>query len=134
MKLPTIFLREECILPDRFDLPREPFCEGWTAVNGVLVSELDISIRSADWHFLWLTDSHSARGIGKTPETAIHRALIRALREMNQSFNAAEVGLFESTNFLGLRVAKVTLDTRHIQKHTSLESVEESRLKEVLAL
>jgi hypothetical protein len=133
VKLHSVFLREKCILPDRFDLCREPFCEGWTAVDGVLVSELDASIRNASWHFMWITDSHSSRGLGRTPETAIRRALVRALKEVKGRFNAAELGSFEITNFLGLQVAKVTLDTRHIQMQASLDSAEERRLKQVLA-
>ena len=134
MKLHTVFLREECILPDRFDLRQEPFCKGWEEATDVLASELDPGIRNAGWHFMWLTDSHSSRGVGGTPESAVHRALVRALRQVKRRFNAAELGSLQVTNYLGLRIAKVTLDARHIQKHTSLDSAEESRLQEVLAL
>lgn len=134
MKLHTVFLREECILPDRFDLCREPFCEDWTVVNGLLVSELDTRIRDAGWHFMWIADPHSSRGLGRTPETAIRRALVRGLKTVKGRFNAAELASIQITNCLGLQIARVTLDTRHIQKQTSLDSAEESRLKEVLAL
>ena len=134
MKLHTVFLREECILPDRFDLCREPFCKDWAAVTGIVVSELDARIRNAGWHFLWITDPHSSRGLGRTPETAVRRGLVRALKEVKDRFNAAELGSIQVTNCLGLRIAKVTLHLRHIQKQTSLDSAEESRLKQVLAL
>jgi hypothetical protein len=133
VKLHTVFLREECILPDRFDLRSEPFCKGWAAVAGVLVSELDASIRNAGWHFMWLTDPHSSRGLGGTPETAVNRAVVRALRQVKGRFNAAELGSFQITNCLGLQIAKVALESRHIQKHTSLDSAAESRLQQVLA-
>lgn len=134
MKLHTVFLREGCILPDRFDLRTEPFCKDWAAVIGVSVSELDARIRNAGWHFAWITDSHSSRGLGRTPETAIHSAVVCTLKKVKDRFNAAELDSIQITNCLGLQVARVTLDTRHIQKHTSLDSVEESRLKQVLAL
>jgi hypothetical protein len=133
VKLHTVFLREECILPDRFDLRREAFCKGWAAVTEVLASELDASIRNVGWHFMWLTDPHSSRGLGGTAETAVNRALVRALKQVKGRFNAAELGSFQVTNCLGVQVAKVELESRHIQKHTSLDSAAESRLQQVLA-
>jgi hypothetical protein len=60
--------------------------------------------------------------------------VVCTLKKVKDRFNAAELDSIQITNCLGLQVARVTLDTRHIQKHTSLDSVEESRLKQVLAL
>lgn len=134
MKLHTVFLRSGSSLPDRFDLRQEPFCKGWNVTSGVLASELDAGIRRSGWHFMWITDSHSFRALGRTPETAIQQALVRALNDVKARFNAAELGSFQITNCLGLRIAKVMLHTRNIQKQTSLDSDEEKRLKEVLAL
>jgi hypothetical protein len=134
VKLHTVFLRDGCILPDRFDLSRESFCKGWATAIGVLVSELDASIRNAGWHFMWIANSHSSRGLGTTTETAIHRALVRALKDVKGCFNAAELGSFRIIDCLGFQIVKVTLHTRHIQKQTSLYSAEEMRLQEVLAL
>lgn len=134
MKLHTVFVRNRCILPDRFDLRQEPFCKGWAEAIGPLVAELDAKVRGVGWHFMWIVGSHSSRGLGSTPETAIHRALVRALKEVKGRFNAAELGSFKITNCLGLQIAKVTLHARHMQKQTALDSAEESRLQEVLAL
>jgi len=134
VKLHTVFLRDGCILPDRFDLRQESFSKGWKEAIGVIVSELDAGIRNAGWHFMWTTDSHSSRGLGGTSETAIHRAFVRALKQVKGRFNAAELGSFQIANCLGLRIARVTLCARHIQKQTSLDSPEELRLQEVLAL
>lgn len=134
MNLHTVFLRENCILPERVDLCREPFCIGWTMAVGVLASELDASIRNAGWHFMWMTDSQSSRGLGRTPEIAVHRALVSALREVKGRFNAAELGSIQFTNCLGLKMACVTLHVRHVQKHATLAVAVESRLQEVLAL
>lgn len=134
MKLHTVFIREKCFLPDRLDLCKEPFCKGWAVAIGILASELDATIRNAGWHFMWMTDSHSSRGLGTSPETAIHRALVSALNQVNGRFDAAELGSFQVINLLGLRMAKVTLLTRQIQKHASLDSAVTNRLHEVLAL
>jgi hypothetical protein len=134
MKLHTVFLREGCVLPDQFQICRDPYCKGWELAVGGVASELDANIRRAGWHFMWMTDSRSSHGFGSNPETAIHRALINALKRVNGRFNAAELGSIHITNCLGLKIAKVTLHARQIQRRTSLVLAEESRLQEVLAL
>lgn len=133
MKQHTVFLREGCILPDRFNLHQQPFCEGWAEAVGPLVTELDASIRDAGWHFMWIESSHSSRALGRTPESAIHRALVHALEAMKGRFNAAELGSLKVTACLGFQMAKVTLHARHIQKQTSLDRAEERRLRQLPA-
>ena len=133
MKLNTVFIREDCTLPDQFGLCKEPFCKGWTVAIGLLASEMDADIRKAGWHFMWMTDTQSSVGFGATPETAIRRAVINALKRVNGRFNAAELGSHQVANCLGIRIAKVTLQARQIQRRSSLALAAESRLQEVLA-
>jgi len=121
VKQHTLFLGKGCILSDGLDLPQEPFSEGWTEATETTTSELDARIRSAGWHFVWIEDSHSSRGLGRTPETAIHRGLVRALKEVKGRFNAAEVGPLHIARYPGFRMASVTLHTRQIQMQTSLD-------------
>lgn len=134
MKLHTVFLRNGCTLPDRFDLCQQPFCKGWVEATGTLVTELDARVRVVGWHFMWMMDSYLSRGVGRTRETAIHSALVRALKEVKGRFNAAELGSIQMASCLGLQLAKVTLHARHIQKQASIDTAAESRLKQVLAL
>jgi hypothetical protein len=129
-----VFLRSGCILPNGFDLLQEPYSKGWTEVTGASVTELDTRIRGVGWHFMWITDSHSSSAPGRTPEAAIHRALIRALKQVQGRFNAAELDSFQITTCLGLHMAKVKLHARHIQKQASLDSDAEIRLQQVLIL
>jgi hypothetical protein len=133
MKLHSVFLREGCVLPEPSDLHQVPFCAGWTAANGTLVTQLDFGIRGAGWHFMWIAGSHSSRGVARTEEDAIHLALVRALTKVRERFNAAELGLLRVTNFLGFKVARVTIYSRNIQKQNSLESAEESHLQQLPA-
>jgi hypothetical protein len=133
VKLHTVFLRNECILPDRFDLRQELFCKGWAEATGSLATELDARVRGVGWHFMWMMDSYLSHGAGRTRETAIHSALIRALKEVKGQFNAAELGSIQITGCLGLQLAKVTLHARHIQKQASIDSSAEFRLQQVLA-
>ena len=75
MKINTVFLRDECVLPSQFDLLQEPFCNGWAEAIGTGASELDAAIRGVGWHFMWIVDSRASLALGRTAEAAIHRAL-----------------------------------------------------------
>jgi hypothetical protein len=134
MKLDTVFLREGCILPDRLELLQEPFSKGWAEAVGIEAAELDAGIRGAGWHLMWIADSHSFWGIGRTPEAAIHRALVRALGKVEARFNAAELAWFQMRGRLGFQIANVTLHARQIQRDVSLDSAEDIRLGQVPAL
>jgi hypothetical protein len=120
VKINTVFLRNECILPSHFDLRQEPFSRGWAEVIGTVAFELDAAIRGVGWHFMWLADSYSSQALGKTAETAIHRALARALPGVNRRFNSAELDSIHVTSFPGFRIARVTVQARQIQSQASL--------------
>ena len=128
MKLHTVFLRDGCTLPSDSDLCLERFCIGWKRAAGTLVTQLDFGVRGAGWHFMWIAGSHSSRAIGRAPEAALHRALVRALSQVPAQFNASELGSFKIVSWPGFKVADVTLHARHIQKQASLERTEERRL------
>lgn len=120
MNINTVFLRDECILPRQFDLLQEPFSRGWAEAVGTAATELDTRIRGAGWHFMWLADSYSSQALGRTPETAIHRALARTLPAVRGRFNAAELDSVRVTSFAGLHFARVTVHARQIQRRASL--------------
>ncbi|MFZ0337939.1 MAG: hypothetical protein WAL45_07900 [Terracidiphilus sp.] len=120
MKINTVFLRDECALPGQFDLLQKPFSRGWAEAIGTEASELDTAVRGAGWHFMWVADSYSSQALGRTAETAIHRALVRALPGVNKRFNAAELDSVRITNFPGFRMARVTVQARQIQSQASL--------------
>jgi hypothetical protein len=91
----------------------------------MVAASLDRKIRGVGWHFFWLQDSSSRLGFGRTAETAIRRALTRALVHVEGRFNAAELESLHVAKYPGFRVAKVTLHTRHIQQKTGLDSLKE---------
>jgi hypothetical protein len=122
----SIFLRSGCTLPDRVDPLGKPFCDDWAQVETVEASDLDVMIRRAGWHFMWVRRSCSRRGYGLTEQSATQRALARALRGIARRFNAAEFDSLRIMRFPGSYIANVTMKARQIQQNTSLDIVDES--------
>lgn len=121
MKLHSVFLRDECVLPDRLDPLRARVCDNWTLVEEIPARVFDTMIRQAGWHFMWPLGASSRRGFGSTHEGATSRALIRALRGIARRFNAAELGVVQAKEYLGFYIAEVAVQPRHIQQNASLE-------------
>ena len=120
VKINTIFLRDGCILPSQFTLRQEPFSKGWAEAIETVATELDSEIRGVGWHFMWLADSYSSQAFGRTPETAIHRALARTLPAVRGRFNAAELDSLHVTSCAGFHIARVTVHARQIQRQALL--------------
>lgn len=118
--LHSVFLRKACILPDRLDLSKQPICEEWSVVEEIPALAFDAMIRRAGWHFMWLRDASSRWGIGISEGVAIRRALSRALKGVSKRFNAAKLDSLQIAQYPGFLIAKVTVQTLHIQEHASL--------------
>jgi len=125
VKLHSILLRDECVLPDRLDPLRKRVCDGWTLVEEIPAMVFDTMVRRFGWHFMWLKGSSARRGFGTSHEEAANRALIRALSGVPRRFNAAELDADQVKKYLGIYVAKVTVQPRHIQENASLEPAHE---------
>ncbi|MGA2571048.1 MAG: hypothetical protein ABSF23_11065 [Terracidiphilus sp.] len=121
MKPHSVFLRKECILPERLDPLTEPVGENWTLVEEITAPVLDTMIRRMGWHFLCVLRPYYRRGFGVTEADAVRRALARALRGVARQYNAAELVSVRATKHLGLHIANVTLQPRLIQQHTWLD-------------
>jgi hypothetical protein len=122
LKLHSVFLRSECILPDRLDPCRQPICDGWSFVEEISALVFDTMIRQAGWHFVWLHEGCSRRGFGLTEEAAIRRGLSGALKGISKRFNAAELASVQVKQYPGFLIANVRVQTIQIQRHASLEN------------
>jgi hypothetical protein len=121
----SVFLRNQCVLPDRLDPLREPCGEHWTLVVEITASIFDTMIRQMGWHFLWVHRPCIGKGFGFTKEAATQRALAKALNGVARRFNASELIEVGARKYLGLHTAKVTLQPRQVQQYTWLEIAEE---------
>ncbi len=128
-----MFLRTGCPLPDGIDLVQEQFCEKWMSLADTMAAALDVDIRNAGWHFMWLEGTYSRLGAGRTVESAIGKAVALALNQVNGRFNAAELDSINVRKYPGFLVAKVTLHARHIQQAATLGHLDEMTIQPVPA-
>jgi hypothetical protein len=129
VKLHSVFLRNDCVLPNPLDPPRTPFGEHWTHVEEISASVFDTTIRQAGWHFIWMSGSCSRRDYGRTVVKAVEQALGRALKATSRQTNAADFDSVQVVKYLGFRVANVTVHRRRIQQHSQLEANEKAHAK-----
>ena len=104
------------------------------SVKDTMSAALDLKVRNAGWHFMWLEDAYSRRAIGLTAATAIHKAITRALNRVKGRFNAAELNSVKISKYPGFQIAKITLRSRHIQEQASLGLVDETTIRRLAAL
>jgi hypothetical protein len=125
-----MFLRTGCMLPDGIDLRQEQFCEKWMSAEDTTAAALDVKIRNAGWHFVWLQDAYSHFATGGTAESAVSKAINLALHQVKGRFNAAELDSINVRKYPGFQVAKVTLYARQIQQLASLGLVDEMTIRQ----
>ena len=130
MRHHSIFLRTGCLLPEGIDLAQEEFNNAWSSAGDTTASALDLRIRNAGWHFMWLVGTYSRLGFGRTAKTAISKAITLALNEVKARFNAAELGSVSVSRYPGFQIARVTIHTRQIQQQSSLGLVDEMSIRQ----
>jgi len=113
------------------DLIQEQFRGTWMSVKDTMAAALDVKVRNAGWHFMWLEDAYARFGVGRTAASAIDKAIVSALDRIKDRFNAAELDSVSVSKYLGFRVAKITLYARQIQLQTSLSLVDEMTIRQL---
>ena len=120
VKINTVFLRDD-------EYPAQPIQSASGAVfQGMGRGDRDRSIGAGygnprRWLALYVAGGFVlVASTRQTAETAIHRALVRALPGVNKRFNAAELDSIHVTSFPGFRIARVTVQARQIQSQASL--------------
>jgi hypothetical protein len=106
--------------------------------QGLLVEEItasifDTMIRQAGWHSMRMRGSCCRSGLGLTPESATHRALVNVLKAVPRRFDAAELDSVQVKKYSCLYVASATLHPREIKQYTMLDIGDEGHRQPVLA-
>jgi hypothetical protein len=117
-----MFLRNGCPLPEGFRLKLQRFNEHWMSAGDISSAGLDVALRSAGWHFMWVQKICTRSGFGRTESSALAQATNRALGRISGRFNAAEVDSVRVSAYPGFRVARVTAHARQIQEQSSLDA------------
>ena len=117
----SIFVRSTGTLPAYVGVLVEPFAGGWAHVEQMESRAFDAMIRQAKWHYMWVHGSYSQRGFGRSEETAIRRALERALQSVSPRFNVAEFDSLQISRFPGFYIASVRMNTRQILQNNGLK-------------
>lgn len=98
-------------------------------VENAAPAQLDVAVRDAGWHFMWIESACSRLGWGRTDEAATRRAIVRALSQLKKRFNTAELSRVRVSRYPGFWIAKATLQMRHIQQDASLGLIDELTIR-----
>jgi len=90
-------------------------------------------VRNAGWHFMWLKDTCSSSGVGRTAASATDKAIGSALAQIKGRLNVAELDSIRVSRYPGFQIARTTLHPRHIQKQASLGSIDEMTIRQFAA-
>ena len=99
MRSHSVFLRTECILPERLKPLLKVVGDNWNLVEEITAPVFDTMIRQAGWHFTWMQGPCSRRGFAFTQEAATLRALARALRGIRSDSTLQSLTRFRSRSF-----------------------------------
>jgi len=114
-----LYLRNGAKLPKQLSVHGQPVNADWLSLSED-VSEVEKLVRTAGWHFFWLTEHVEGWGIATTKEAAAEAAVRKALKQVEASRNMAEVLHVSHSSLLGLEFCKVRLAARHIQEEMIL--------------
>lgn len=129
MKVAAMLVRAGALLPQRLNLRGDDAYVGWVSIDRKSASEIQTSVRSHGWHFMWLTLIAPGLGVSTTAEGAVKKAMQSALERLKPRFNVAEVTAISSRRYLGLYVAHVEVASRHVQECASLGLVDEAAFR-----
>jgi hypothetical protein len=115
-----MFPSTKCTLPYWIDLAQEQFRAKWMCVADTTTASLDVIIRNADWHLMWLEGPYTHLGAGRTAGSAIGKARPLVLNRVKERINASELDLINAEKYPGFLVAKVTLHALHISNRLRL--------------
>ncbi len=128
IKLGTILITEDAVLPNTLRVDSEPFVPGWKLVKNFGGAELDREIRRAGWTFFSFASEISSTVFGSDGPATVRRAVKRILANPRlEKFNSLEVTRVISKRFLGVPYTTVRACSRHVWKSIFLFRHEDGR-------
>src|SRR5271167_484370 len=128
---PTIFVKENSLLPAGLVLESEAFLPGWRSVPNLDGRQLGRKIEHAKWNYFYLANPIKTTVFGPEGLPSLRRAVKRVLaKQPNQSFNSLEITEIISKHILGLPYLSISAHARHIQEGMYLVSAKDFRLRD----
>jgi hypothetical protein len=128
---PTIFVKENVLLPAGLAFESEAFLPGWRSVTNLDGRQLGRKIEHANWNFFYLAGPIKTTVLGREGLPALRRAVKRVLaKQQNQSFNALEITKIISKRILGVPYLSISAHARHIQEGMYLVSAKDFRMRD----
>jgi hypothetical protein len=128
---PTIFVKENTLLPAGLALQSEAFLPGWRSVTNLDGRQLGRKIEHAKWNYFYLANPIKTTVFGREGLPSLRRAVKRVLaKQQNQSFNSLEITRIISKRILGVPYLSISAHFRHIQEGMYLVSAKDFRLRD----
>ena|SRR5580692_324523 len=128
---PTIFVKENTLLPAGLVLQSEAFLPGWRSVTNLDGRQLGRKIEHANWNFFYLANPIKTTVFGREGPSALRRAVKRILaKQQNPSFNSLEITKIISKRILGVPYLSISAHFRHIQEGMYLVTAKDFRLRD----
>jgi hypothetical protein len=128
---PTIFVKENTLLPAGLTLQSEAFLPGWRSVTNLDGRQLGRKIELAKWNYFYLANPIKTTVFGREGLPSLRRAVKRVLaKQQNQSFNSLEITRIISKRILGVPYLSISAHFRHIQEGMYLVSAKDFRLRD----
>ena len=128
---PTIFVKDNTLLPAGLALQSEAFLPGWRSVTNLDGRQLGRKIERAKWNYFYLANPIKTTVFGREGLPALRRAVKRILaKQQNPSFNSLEITKIISKRILGVPYLTISAHFRHIQEGMYLISAKDFRLRD----
>jgi hypothetical protein len=131
VRIGTILIKQDALLPKDLRIATEPYVEGWSLVTGLDGYGMDREIRKARWTFFCLAAEMKATVFGIDPQNMVRRAVERILdRTRGEMFNSLEVTRVDSVGaerFPLVRCVTLSARSRHIQESFLLSCADHVR-------
>jgi hypothetical protein len=128
---PTIFVKENTLLPAGLAFQSEAFLPGWRSVTNLDGRQLGRKIEHAKWNYFYLANPIKITVFGREGLPSLRRAVKRILaKQQNQSFNSLEITKIISKRILGVPYLSISAHFRHIQEGMYLVTAKNFRLRD----
>jgi len=124
LKVGTVLVQDDTVIPDSVWILKETFCPGWQAITNVSAEDLDRQIRDKNWNFMFVAGALHGTSWGSWSEGVVRYAAIRVLRKAELAkFNAFEITGIHKSKFLGFHYVTVSGHRRHAQQSVVLQKL-----------